>query len=47
MIDITFYVLIIGTDIKFNHNNSAIHSSGHTHSPFTSASDYVITRLRN
>ena len=32
MIYITCYFLIIGTGIKFNHTNSAIHSSGHSHS---------------
>ena len=38
-----WYVLpfIIGTDMKFNHTNWAIHSSGHSRSPFTSASDYA------
>ena len=29
MIYVTCYFLIIGADIKFNHTNSALHSSGH------------------
>ena len=40
------YISIIGTDIKFNHTNSAIHSSGHSHSLFTSASDYASAQWR-
>ena len=35
MIYVTCYFLIIGTDIKCNHTNSAIHSSGHSHSLLT------------
>ena len=46
MIYITCYFLIIGTDIKFNHTNSAIHSSGHSHSLFTSASDYATCAMK-
>ena len=46
MIYITCYFLIIGTDIKFNHTNSAIHSSGHSHNLFTSASDYASAQWR-
>ena len=46
MIYITCYFLIIGTDIKFNHTNSAIHSSEHSHSLFTSASDYASAQWR-
>ena len=46
MIYITCYFLVIGTDIKFNHTNSAIHSSGHSHSLFTSASDYASAQWR-
>ena len=41
MVYVTCYFLIIGTDIKFNHTNSTIHSSGHSHSLLTSASDYA------
>ena len=42
MFYITCYFLIIGTGIKFNHTNSAIHSSGHSRTAFfTSASDYA------
>ena len=46
MICITCYFLNIGTDIRFNHTNSAIHSSGHSHSLFTSASDYASAQWR-
>ena len=46
MIYITCYFLIIGTDIKFNHTNSPIHSPGHSHSLFTSASDYASAQWR-
>ena len=46
MIYITCYFLIIGTDIRFNHTKSAIHSSGHSHSLFTSASDYASAQWR-
>ena len=46
MIYVTCYFLIIGTDIKFNHTNSAIHSSGHSHSLLTSASDYTSVQWR-
>ena len=41
MIYVTCYFLIVGTDMKFNHTNSAIHSSGHSHILLTSASDYT------
>ena len=46
MIYITCYFLIICTDIKLNHTKSAIHSSGHSHSLFTSASDYASAQWR-
>ena len=46
MIYVTCYFLIIGTDIKFNQTNSAIHSSGHSHSLLTSASDYTSVQWR-
>ena len=46
MIYATCYFLIIGTDIKFNHTNSAIHSSGHSHSLLTSASDCTSAQWR-
>ena len=46
MIYVTCYFLIIGTDIKFNHANSAIHSLGHSHSLLTSASDYTSAQWR-
>ena len=36
----------IGTDIKFNHTNSVIHSSGHLCGLFTSASDYTSMQWR-
>ena len=39
-------MFIIGTDIKFNPTNSAIHSSGHSRGPFTSASDYASAQWR-
>ena len=37
---------IIGTHIKFNHTNSAIHFSGHSRGSFTSASDYASAKWR-
>ena len=37
---------IIGTEIKFNLTNSAIHSSGHSLSLFTSSSDYTSVQWR-
>ena len=37
---------IIGTDIKFNHTNSAIHSSGYSPGLFTSAGDYTSAQWR-
>ena len=37
---------IIGTDIKFNHTNSAICSSGPSRGLFTSASDYASAQWR-
>ena len=39
-------IYLVGTDIKFNHTNSAIHSSGHSHSLLTSASDYTSAQWR-
>ena len=46
MIYVTCYMLIIDTDVEFNHTNSAIHSSGHSHSLLTSASDYTSAQWR-
>ena len=46
MVYVTCYYLVIGTDIKFNHTNSAIHTSGHSHSLLTSASDYTSAQWR-
>ena len=40
------YFVIIGTDITFNHTNSAIHSSGHSRSLLTPASDNTSVRWR-
>ena len=37
---------IIGTDITFNHTNSAIHSSGHSSGLFTSTSDCASVQRR-
>ena len=39
-------LLIIGTDIKLNHTNWAIHSSEHSHSLLTSASDSTSAQWR-
>ena len=39
-------LIVIGTDIKCNHTNSAIHSSRHSSSFFTSASDYASAQWR-
>ena len=45
--DLCYLLLfIIGTSIKFNHTNSAIHSSGHSRGPFASASDYASAQWR-
>ena len=46
MIYVTCYFLIIDTSIKFNHTNSAFHSSGHSYSLLTSASDYTSAQWR-
>ena len=46
MIYVTFYFLIIGTDIKFNHTNSAMHSLGHSRRLFTSTGDYASAHWR-
>ena len=39
-------LFIIGTNIKFNHTNLAIHSSGHSPSLFTPTSDYASAHWR-
>ena len=44
LICVTCYFLIIGTDKKFNHTNSAIHSLVHSRSLFTSTGDYASTQ---
>ena len=45
--DLCYLLLfIIGTDIKINHTNLAIHSSGHSCSLFTSTSDYASGQWR-
>ena len=45
--DLCYLLLfIIGTDIKFNHTNLEIHSSGHSRGPFASASDYASAQWR-
>ena len=45
--DLCYLLLfVIGTDIKSNHTNSAIHSSGHSRSLLTSASDYTSAQWR-
>ena len=45
--DLCYMLLfIIGTDIKFNHTNLAIHSSGHSRCLFTSTSDYASGQWR-
>ena len=45
--DLCYLLLfIIGTDLKFNYTNSAIHSSGHSHGPFASAGDYTSAQWR-